>query len=430
MEFREIQYDPAHDGAPNIYLSLEQPDKASSLLSPPHIHTAHLQGVECQWQIRACTSRGAARGRYPHSEVTFDSPDVCVLQDARQPMSPAQTGTADLENSTGTEVLANAIEIEETWDSARRMVEVALEKTMGIKKIFRGVKCSESIPALSLLELAPAIWNSRYLQSAAEHAKHIPVIARILAASTQGQSPNLRRKEAALMEDDLVEHQETSEATNGARPVEKSVQWKLWDVLQSTLTPKMGITRIPPEAVAGPGSQTPGAFSGFDENMVIQREDEDISLDTTYVDYNLPGTIYEETPADLTARPDLEWLNDDWEPDQYDNPMAIDRIESAEEGVQQLHPELWSELSDLLPSEAYEETPTLEDLSDIDHLAHKYTYDSGATDALNYQWTPESIDDAQTGDGYMVSPFEYPYRASMLLRDCDADLSLNLEPND
>ncbi|TGJ78230.1 hypothetical protein E0Z10_g10535 [Xylaria hypoxylon] len=122
------------------------------------------------------------------------------------------------------------------WENAACLVEAAFPITFGTRKRMRGFSIFEPEEAPSLLDLAPAIWNSHYLRSTVSHTKNFAVISNIFASSLNGQSPELRRKGAGLLEGASAEANKTPNQES-ARCLETSIRRMLWDLLQDTLKP-------------------------------------------------------------------------------------------------------------------------------------------------------------------------------------------------
>lgn len=53
---------------------------------------------------------------------------------------------------------------QDTHEDVALLIKVALHKLLGVKKAHHGVRVARDFPGPSLIELAPAVWNIRYLQ--------------------------------------------------------------------------------------------------------------------------------------------------------------------------------------------------------------------------------------------------------------------------
>ncbi|KAI1162612.1 hypothetical protein F5B18DRAFT_652405 [Nemania serpens] len=235
IEILDVQYHQEGDNMPNLYFSIEQPDMSSALLSPPHTNTAHFKGLECILRFKSPTrSEATFRGE---EQADHDVP----LWSSDQIISSAVTPASHYPLDTRSEV--------EAWEQAAYLIEAALCITFGTRKLMRGLTIFELEKAPSLLDLAPAIWNSRYLKSTVKHTKNFAVISNILASSLNGQSPQLRRKGAEILRDNanIDPNQELGHST---KQLESSIQRMLWDLLQSILKPTVGTTRASRKATS------------------------------------------------------------------------------------------------------------------------------------------------------------------------------------
>lgn len=149
VEILDVQYHQEGDKLPNLYLSIEQPDMSSALLSPPHTKTAHFKGLECILQFQS-PNRPEVGSR---GEVQADH-DVLMSSDP-------VTSYAAIPASHHTLHTRDMVEV---WEQAAYLIEAALCVTFGTRKLMRGLTIFELEKAPSLLDLAPAIWNSRYLR--------------------------------------------------------------------------------------------------------------------------------------------------------------------------------------------------------------------------------------------------------------------------
>ncbi|RYP11967.1 hypothetical protein DL767_011536 [Monosporascus sp. MG133] len=195
----DIQYDIPYEGAPNLYLNIQHPDKSFALLSPPHALTAQFKGLESTF----------------HFMTSQD-------EDRRN-----EAGARDLEEHKRGEFAAH-------------LVDLALYKLLGVPKRLYGLQFRKLADTPSLLQLAPAIWNSHYLKATAAHAKKFPVISEVLATSVQAQSPSLRKKAAKLLEHDRLPPQGRGSPQGSSGTSwndQKLLRHHLWRLLQATLKP-------------------------------------------------------------------------------------------------------------------------------------------------------------------------------------------------
>ncbi|KAI0407120.1 hypothetical protein F4802DRAFT_69291 [Xylaria palmicola] len=228
VEMLDIQYHREECKTPNLSFSIEQPDMSSALLSPPQTCTAHFKGLECNLRF----------GLPRHHE---DSSRQERQNHSRFPSSPERTISSTEEDSVS-HCASRAHELVDLLPDAAYLVDAALCFTFGTRKRFRGLSILKPNVTPSLLDLAPSVLNSHYLKSTVNHAKNFTTISTILASSLDGQSPALRRKAAKILEDDTTKdveapHQQSQPPT---KQLERSIQRKLWDLLQTTLSPTIG----------------------------------------------------------------------------------------------------------------------------------------------------------------------------------------------
>lgn len=132
MRILHVSYDQQEGNGPSIYLGIEQPDMSSALISPPHTLTAHLCGVECILQFESST------GLKRNWDFTL------------YPERSDELLTNHHANSN------------EPWKYSAELVEAAFAITLGTRNSIRGLMVREPIKSPTLLDLAPAIYNSHY----------------------------------------------------------------------------------------------------------------------------------------------------------------------------------------------------------------------------------------------------------------------------
>ncbi|KAI0112216.1 hypothetical protein GGR51DRAFT_568998 [Nemania sp. FL0031] len=225
-EILDVRYHREDDSTPNLYFTIEQSDMSSALLSPPHTNTAHLKGFECILRFKSSP-------RLEADDINEDLRSEDVSLSSPEP-TPPTSEPADHHTP-------NTPDLIETWGNAAYLVESALCITFGTRQRIQGLRISKLGNEPSLLELAPAIWNSRYLKSTVSHTKNFAVISNILASSLNGQSPELRRKGAEILKDTAGDGIDPyREPERSIKQLESSIQRMLWDLLQSTLKPTIG----------------------------------------------------------------------------------------------------------------------------------------------------------------------------------------------
>ncbi|KAI0436360.1 hypothetical protein F4803DRAFT_572566 [Xylaria telfairii] len=228
----DVQYHQEENNIPNLYFSIEQADMSSALLSPPHAHTAQIKGLECILRFESSNriTVGPKQEEQVLSQLSISSP---------------------MEASAENYTFYTSAELD-IWGNAAHLVEAALCITFGTRKRMHGLKIIELGKAPSLLDLAPAIWNSHYLRSTLNHTKNFAVISNILASSLKGQSPELRRKGAGLLISSTAEDNNNPRRglEQRTKQLESSIQKKLWGLLQDTLDPTSGTTKKIPNSTS------------------------------------------------------------------------------------------------------------------------------------------------------------------------------------
>ncbi|KAI1456147.1 hypothetical protein F4805DRAFT_458999 [Annulohypoxylon moriforme] len=239
----DIQYLPLYDGAPNLYFIVEHPSKSSVLLSPPHTPTARFNGIECLFRYQSVLSEvpRAVSERYDIRGTDMDtySPDNTLHPEE---LSHPNTSYEDaMLSNYWSDLMVNTptSRTPQRWDDVAYFAQMALHVIIGIKKRTRGLRLFELDDRPSLLELAPAIWNARYLKAVTSHVANFPIISNILATSTRSQSSSLRQKSAKLLIDGIHSGQseDSKEPEGGLAVYRNSIQQRLWGLLQTTLKP-------------------------------------------------------------------------------------------------------------------------------------------------------------------------------------------------
>ncbi|KAI0518406.1 hypothetical protein F5B22DRAFT_60744 [Xylaria bambusicola] len=224
----DVQYRGEEGNHPNLYFGIEQPDMSSALISPPHAHTAHLSGLECILQFASSN----------HME--------------KSPGSKLSSDRAACSDGLITNHQPDSLEL---WEHSSDLVEAAFCIIIGTRKIFQGLSIREPQKSPSLLDLAPAICNSRYRKSIVSHTKYFATLANIFASSLNGQSPELRRKGAELLGGGSAELNRGS-SQHSVTQLESSVHRLLWDSLQNDVKPTIGTRRTKAKKVTLPAAES------------------------------------------------------------------------------------------------------------------------------------------------------------------------------
>ncbi|KAI1111201.1 hypothetical protein F5Y14DRAFT_317711 [Nemania sp. NC0429] len=402
IELLDVQYHQEEDNMPNLYFSIEQPDMSSALLSPPHSKTAHFKGLECLLRFKPS-------GR---PQATLEGEEQA---DHDIPLASSARNISSSVEAPASHYRMDSRNLEEIWEQAAHLIETALCITFGTRKIMRGLSIFELGKAPSLLDLAPAIWNSRYLTSTLKHAKNFAVISNILASSLKGQSPQLRRTGAEILRDNTAKANidPNLDLEHSTKRLESAIQRMLWNVLQSTLKPTIGTSRTSRKAT----SATAELYYEDEEAYEIMMDEEmnrqfDLPDGHPYLCEDLllplsPGYEEYRSIEDYDPAVEFEWpqvddsgsfLQSDQEPlsPQFDNEAVYVFQESSPSGDESLEPDTEYFRSDLCHIMQ-------------DHVMSDYIYDEG-DDIYSYENDVMSITGQQlAGHEELAEAPYYPW---------------------
>ncbi|KAK4455669.1 hypothetical protein QBC34DRAFT_460682 [Podospora aff. communis PSN243] len=113
-------------------------------------------------------------------------------------------------------------------------VEAGLRKLIGVRGPSAGIRVTRRDKSPSLIEIAPAVWNIRYLQLLTAHARVIPAIAEGIARLSTSRSPTLREKVARLRGSRIGEVI-AANRHGSSKDVEIGAESRLWTLCQSTI---------------------------------------------------------------------------------------------------------------------------------------------------------------------------------------------------
>ncbi|KAI1295781.1 hypothetical protein F5Y03DRAFT_300563 [Xylaria venustula] len=306
VQILDVQHHAAEDDRnPNLYFGIGQPDMSSALLSPPHIRTAQLKGLECILQFQSPGHLKASSER--DEQIGWEPP---LSSD------PMISSVESLASHCGFDAIAST----ELWDNATHLIHAAFCVTLGTCKRMPGLSVFEPEAGLSLLDLAPAIWNSWYQRSIANHTKNFPVISNIFACSLNGQSPELRRKAAELLKETPAEVN-TESNQHSFKHLESSIKCKLWDLLlQGALEPTMGARKATSRNTVLPETEFDSQHHEVNETMVDAEcfEQFDLSDEHHYLNEELlppPGqsNSYYQSNTSYNSNEHLVW-EEEYEP--------------------------------------------------------------------------------------------------------------------
>lgn len=138
-ELDELHYD-AVEGEPNLYLTVEHRDKSYALLAPPHMPAAHLSGLHCQLDFIGEMQLVVDEGQLD---------DVTMREE-----STLTAGSITLEEH----------QVDALWGLIDSLLAAVVRELFGVRKKLSHITKRTSKRGPSLVELAPAVWNSTYLQ--------------------------------------------------------------------------------------------------------------------------------------------------------------------------------------------------------------------------------------------------------------------------
>lgn len=173
---------------------LHHPDLSSAMLAPAEIPTAQFQGLRCEARYRLNPSKSPALGAMSANITTVErlrSPEhdpesssthtyglrsnprrsrkVTIAQEetniALAGLSAASESSPGLVFSEhGEESLECSLTDGAVVDEMSCLLDFALRKIIGIKGTVPGLRVVKSAASPSLIDIAPAVWDLRYLQ--------------------------------------------------------------------------------------------------------------------------------------------------------------------------------------------------------------------------------------------------------------------------
>ncbi|KAK4154257.1 hypothetical protein C8A00DRAFT_42920 [Chaetomidium leptoderma] len=167
------------------------------------------------------------------------------------------------------------------------LLDFAFRKLIGVRGASPGMRTIKRMVSPSLIGIAPAVWDLRYLQTISVHAHVIPSIAAGIARLGNAQSSSLREKL-----DLLIRHGRLG--GDNPHPVDAEVdatdevKKRLWSLCQTHIRPEPmkgpyaarkvvgNATEQPPSQLVLAGREletSPHCMEDFDSNVLIDRED-------------------------------------------------------------------------------------------------------------------------------------------------------------
>ncbi|CCC07482.1 hypothetical protein SMACR_02486 [Sordaria macrospora] len=252
---------PDEDEKTETSYFLCHPDLSSETIVPPPVTCVKFKGLVCKINLQIDASWRAGGRRRPSTKANEEpiqvEPEPPVAEESgpgkrrnprwitraanvkyadtsRQPDRKARLDTQpDSTNSESDAVILLSISKEEQKEMAL-FLDVALRKLIGVKHTSPGVKITEDTQFPSLIEIAPAVWNIRYLQSMTAHAKTIPAISNGIARLRNARSATLREKVNRLLGAEAVSST-PSHPDNLEDGIRKEVEKRLWLLCQTSI---------------------------------------------------------------------------------------------------------------------------------------------------------------------------------------------------
>ncbi|KAK0635134.1 hypothetical protein B0T17DRAFT_31799 [Bombardia bombarda] len=252
-------------GSPQATYFLHHPDLSSDMIAPPNVPCAKFQGMKCEVNICFGTNKSKRKSEphttaprptdptIPKSQPSESPPRHRYgLRSRPKPTKKAMAAQEDMEHmapySTSDTISPSSsrdsgeldqsafkapLISEKILTDISALLDGALHKLIGIKKAPPGTKIVESIPHPPLIDIAPAVWNLRYLQSMAAHAKVIPTIAHGIARLKSARSERLRQKVDKLTQSKEPNRQADEQLKEDGDTSE--VRKKLWILCQTRI---------------------------------------------------------------------------------------------------------------------------------------------------------------------------------------------------
>ncbi|GAB1313253.1 hypothetical protein MFIFM68171_03463 [Madurella fahalii] len=233
---------------PQVSYFLHHPDLASEMIAPRDVRLAQFQSLTCE--VDYCFGISPA-GAHASPQPTFEPPSSSqhAPEDRRQStygfrsnpqLSKKAAAPHEGTNSPlhfeqeSTEAFAPEAVIAEM----ACLLDAALRKLIGDKRTSPKGRAIKNTQPHSLIDIAPAVWNLRYLQTMTAHAQIIPTIATGLARLKNAQSASLREKldiiTHAITESNNKETEFNPEASSTADEIKK----RLWLLCQTGIQPE------------------------------------------------------------------------------------------------------------------------------------------------------------------------------------------------
>lgn len=158
IDLAKIVYGTEADNTPNLYFEVEHVDKSSALLSPLHVRTATMEGIVCLFNFQS-TSQNMVN----HNFIDSRSRKVDHTQKGEHGLFSAinMVPIEDLDEVRHHQEQP-ARDMRQHRQRTADLTIAALHKIIGLKTRFLGIRLGSRLP-VTLLELAPTVWNAHYM---------------------------------------------------------------------------------------------------------------------------------------------------------------------------------------------------------------------------------------------------------------------------
>ncbi|KAK3943449.1 hypothetical protein QBC46DRAFT_254129 [Diplogelasinospora grovesii] len=202
---------------------LHHPDLSSERLAPSNVPSYKLLGLDCTLDFQVKLPLSTARAR--HDTKTHKAREA-TSKPMQRKIAPSWNRRYGLRSTSAriedalkaneeTHEAATVSDSKSRPDSSQALhgieqdslvpkdehledmaylLNAALRKLIGVKGLIPGIRTLSSLQSPPLIEIAPAIWNLRYLQLLAAHAQVIKTVAGGVARLRNARSASLRQK--------------------------------------------------------------------------------------------------------------------------------------------------------------------------------------------------------------------------------------------
>lgn len=148
IELEEVRYEATLD-EPNLFFVVEHKDKSQALLAPPAMPAAQFHGVHCHLNFIGDLHPSDTKLEVGHpSWVTISEQEAGNKDCTRFKQHGDSSETC----------------IDDLWDCVDRLLAAAIRELLGVRKRHEHIQRKRVSKGLSLLDVAPAVWNANYLK--------------------------------------------------------------------------------------------------------------------------------------------------------------------------------------------------------------------------------------------------------------------------